>query len=480
MWFTAWLCAALVPALGGEEGLRLPAFVSDGMVLQRESSVPITGWARPGAEVRVRPEWADEQRVTARADGTWTATLNTPAAGGPFTIRVAAEREITLSDVLVGEVWLCAGQSNMEWCVAPGDLGGIFDAEKEIAAADHPRIRHFDVANATAFRPQHDVRGQWTACSPGTVGRFSAVAYFFAREIERELDVPVGLINATWSGTRIQAWLPEEVAATMGSLEPQCAAFRAQRELHESAGRSALAQIDPQTISVLYNGMVAPLAPSAVRGFLWYQGESNRTEFTLYGEMLPALIDGWRRTFGGGDKPFYFVQIAPFCYDGDVGEAGALRDVQRRCLAHAGTGMAVTMDVGDPDDIHPRNKAEVGRRLALWALARTYGKRDLVHSGPLFSKAEIEGARMRLHFDHVAGGLVSGGDHLTGFEIAGADRRFVKARAEIEGACVLVSSSEVRAPVAVRYGFAADSQPILFNRSWLPAAAFRTDAWPLR
>jgi len=466
------LCVA---AMGNPTELRLASLFTDSMVLQRETKVPVWGWTAPGREVSVRASWGGAPSVArADAEGRWSVHLETPAAGGPHELVVAADSEIRLRDVLVGEVWLCSGQSNMEWKLRPGELGGVMQAAEEIAAASHPRVRHFDVENRASLRAQERCNGVWQACTPETAGEFSAVAYFFARELVRELGVPVGVINASWSGTRIEAWLDEATTRTFPELESELATLERLR----SAGNTG--PLDPQVSTVLHNGMLAPLAPFAVRGFLWYQGEANRANHGLYRRMQPAFVDRLRERFEGpSTQPFYFVQIAPFAYEDDEGETGALRDAQRRCLAQPDTGMAVTMDIGDPADIHPANKQEVGRRLALWALAKTYAREGVVHSGPLYREHSIEGGRVRVHFDSLGAGLIEGGDHITGFEVAGVDRRFRRASARIDGESVLVWSSEVASPVAVRYGFAADSQPILFNKSWLPAAAFRTDDWPV-
>ena len=466
------LCAA---AMGNPTELRLASLFTDSMVLQRESQVPVWGWAAPGREVSVRASWGGAASVTrADAAGRWSVPIETPAAGGPHELVVMADGEIRLRDVFVGEVWLCSGQSNMEWKLRPGELGGVMNAAEEIAAGAQPKIRHFDVPNRASLQPEERCSGAWQVCTPATVGEFSAVAYFFARELVRELDVPVGVINASWSGTRIEAWLDEATTRTLPELASDLAQLEALRRAQASLAP------DPQVSSVLHNGMLAPLAPFAMRGFLWYQGEANRANHALYRRMQPAFVERLRTSFEGpATQPFYFVQIAPFNYENDEGETGALRDAQRRCLAQPDTGMAVTMDIGDPSDIHPANKQEVGRRLALWALAKTYGRDDIVHSGPLYREHSVEGARVRVRFESLGSGLIEGGDHITGFEIAGEDRRFRRAAARIDGDSVLVWSSEVPRPVAVRYGFSAASQPILFNKSWLPAAAFRTDDWPV-
>jgi sialate O-acetylesterase len=459
--------------------LTVAGIFGRGMVLQRECAAPLWGTGVPGREVRVDASWSAQDEVAiVAADGSWRIGLTTPAAGGPHTVRIASGAEIVLDDVWSGEVWLCSGQSNMEWKIRPGHLGGVLDAEQVIAAATQSRIRCFEVPNQTSLRPERDVRGAWRTCSPSTAGEFSAVAYFFARELERELDVPIGIVDATWSGSRIEAWLDADAARSLECTRAALAAVERARADTEARAASML-DVDPSTVTSLHNGMLAPLVPFALRGFLWYQGESNRGNARDYVALQTAMVERWRASWGGDTEPFYFVQIAPFAYANDRGQTGALRDAQRLCLRQPNTGMVSTLDAGDPGDIHPKNKQEVGRRLALWALARTYGRSELVHSGPLFESASFDGGRARVTFQHASGGLVSGGDHLVGFEIAGEDRKFVRAMAHIEGESVVVFASDVPRPVAVRYGFQAAVQPILFNKSWLPAAAFRSDAWPI-
>ncbi len=461
--------------------LELAPLFQSHMVLQRETHAPIWGRGAPGSTVAIEGSWSEQARASVRVDerGEWLAQLATPSAGGPHRIVVRGEREIVLEDVLVGEVWLCSGQSNMEWVVGPGPLGGVFEWQKEIASAQASRIRHFDTPNTVAHTEQRTCGGEWSVCSPKAVERFSAVAYFFARELERELDMPVGLINSTWSGTPIQSWMEASVAA---QFEPSAQSLslvaRLRSETPDLSPRQRAGQdprLGPGSATVLFNAMVAPHAPYALRGFLWYQGESDRERAASYDAMQIALIESWRKRFAAPDAPFYYVQIAPYAYAGDRGETGALREAQRRALRAANTGMAVTLDVGDPADIHPRNKQDVGKRLARLALHRTYSRSDIVASGPLVREALRETERVRVSFDELGPGLISSADHLEGFELVDAAGASVRARAEIEGETVVVWSPACPRPVLVRYGYGAAMQPVLFNKAWLPAAAFCVD-----
>ncbi len=628
--------------------IKLPAVIGDNMVLQRNMDAPLWGWAAPDEDISVAPDWLDVPVATkAEPDGKWSVKIATPDAGGPHRITITGENTLTLSNVMIGEVWICSGQSNMAWPLSATD-----DAERVIKAADCPQIRLFTVQPKFAATPQPDCGGRWIECGPESARRFSAVAYFFGRELHGKLDVPVGLINTSWGGTVAEAWTSasalrplkdfddalhtlEQERTNPGALERQQAEamrrcwdalnqrdkgtgehwelpqyddaswaqidvpgdwdaddlrdhdgvvwFRREIELpdawdgealtielgpiddmdktwlngkqvgaHENlgawytprkytvpasaveSGRNVIAirvvditgpggmrgkpedlriyptdagptaalslagpwryrvsvkqrdlppwphgaALNQNWPSALYNGMISPLIPYGMRGAIWYQGESNRTRARQYRTLFPALINDWRNRWDQGDFPFYYVQIAPFVYGGDTGEAAELREAQMLTLKTANTGMAVTMDIGNPADIHPRNKVDVGRRLALWALAKTYGKADLVYSGPLYKSMRVEGDQIRLAFEHVGSGLACAGESLTHFTIAGADRQFHPAEARIDGETVIVSSEAVAEPVAVRFAWGAADQPNLCNQEGLPASSFRTDDWP--
>jgi len=654
----AGLCVAALAASAQAE-VRLPALFGDHVVLQQQTEAPIWGWAEPGERIAVRADWLDDPIISAADEnGRWKLSLPTPEAGGPYTLTIEAENVITLTDVMIGEVWICSGQSNMEMpvdYVGPG-YWGVTDYEQEIAAADYPQIRLFTVQRALDTEPRDDCTGQWRRCSPDTAGEFSAVGYFFGRDLHEELDVPIGLICTAWGGTPAEAWtsyealqmLPDWAAALrdVDRLRADPDAFEDEYQAALASWRRACRQADPglrgewmkvslddstwKTMDVpgvwrsdelggfdgvvwfrrsvevpdgwaqrplvlelgpiddwdvtwfngqrigahdsgyawqterrydvlasmvrggrnvitvrvidtggaggiygsadqlklhpaddgddddgeaiglagpwryaigapmadlppsprkktfhagspgaLYNGMIAPLLPYAIRGAIWYQGESNRYDPAGYRTLFPAMIRCWRDAWGRGDFPFYFVQIAPFDYtlhgQKPSDDTARLREAQLMTLSLPETGMAVTMDVGNPRDIHPRDKRPVGERLARWAKAKIYGRDDLVFSGPLYRSMKIEGDRVRLYFDFIGSGLVARGGELTHFTIAGEDGIFVPARAMIDGQTVIVFSEQVSRPAAVRYAWADAPDPNLFNRQGLPASPFRTD-----
>jgi sialate O-acetylesterase len=453
--------------------VKLPALFGDHMVLQRESTVHFFGWAEPGEHVEVRPSWSGAKAAATEtgANGRWNVELGTPAAGGPFEIVVAGRgRSIELVEVHVGEVWLASGQSNMEWTLGPGVGPGVEGWHEAVAAAEDPELCFFSIENTAAWAPAADVRASWKPSTPDDARALSATAYFFARELRETLGVPVGVVSADWGGTPAEAWTSPAGLADF----PEFAGA-----LAEAPARAAgpAGEIDPGTPSVLWNGMIAPLLPLTVRGVIWYQGEANRERAEQYRTLFPALICDWRRHFADEALPFYFVQIAPYGYAGDTGQAARLRDAQREALSLPHTGMAVTMDIGNPSDIHPTKKREVGERLALWALARTYGRTDLECSGPLYRSMKVEGSAVRMAFDHTAG-LTSRDAEVRCLTIAGADRVFHPAQGRVEGETLVVSSPEVPSPVAVRFGWGAADETNLWNGAGLPASSFRTDDWP--
>lgn len=643
---------ALAAALAAAEPAReigLPAVFGDHMVLQREVELPVWGTARPGGEVVVEIAGQSRSAVVGQ-DGSWRVTLEPLPAGGPHELVVRGEETVILRDVLVGEVWLASGQSNMEMPLAA--WGRVLDHEVEIARADYPQVRLFQVERDTAVRPRSDVRGEgWRPCAPETVAGFSSTAYFFGRRLHRELGVPVGLIHTSWGGTAAEAWTSAGTLETMDDFQEAARAVRAttdaelvemakawaeatvtrQRALVErDAGLSGstplwaapdlddsawqtmelpttweqagheeldgvvwfrravelpegwagaelelgLGPIDdaddtffngvrvggestwstprryavpaavtrpghnviavrvvdtlfsgglwgkaedfrlrgpagpplelagdwryrigldldevaplppsphsPHRPSVLYNAMLRPLAPYAVRGVIWYQGESNVERAHQYRRLFPALIRDWRATWGRDDLPFYFVQLANYLpAQPDPGESAwaELREAQLETLSLPATGMAVSIDIGDADDIHPKNKQEVGNRLARLALRRLYG-RAVPDSGPLYREMRVESDRIRLFFDHAYGGLEARNGALRGFAVAGEDRRFRWADAAIDGDTVVVWSPEIEDPVAARYGWADNPACNLYNAAGLPASPFRTDRWP--
>ncbi|MFO0843425.1 MAG: sialate O-acetylesterase [Gemmataceae bacterium] len=434
------LSLTLAPA---RADVTLPGVLGSHMVLQRDKPVTIWGWADPGEEVTVSFA-GHEAKATANRQGDWRVRLpkmEANAKGQRLTVK--GKNAIELDDVLVGEVWVGSGQSNMEW---PMTL--TQNAKERISAANHPNIRLYHIQKLQASSPLRDVpvvnvRSSWKACTPETVPNFSAVLYYFGARLQKDLDVPIGLINSSWGGSPIEQWIT-------GAKTPA-----------------------PQ----MYNGMIAPIAPLAIRGVIWYQGESNVSQGLAYLDKKKALIEGWRK-FWGKEMPFYFVQIAPFSGYGK-GFLPALWEAQVATLKIPNTGMAVTTDLVDNiADIHPQNKLDVGHRLALWALAKTYGKKDVVYSGPLYKSMKVEGNKAVLSFAQVGGGLKARDDKpLTGFEVAGEDGKFVPAEAVIDGETVVVSSKDVSSPAQVRFGWNNVANPNLMNKEGLPASPFQTKDW---
>jgi sialate O-acetylesterase len=471
------------------QALKLPSLFADGMVLQGDLACPVWGWAGAGEEITVS---IAGQKKTAKAadDGKWSLKLDPMKAGGPHELSVAGRTTLAVKDVLVGEVWVCSGQSNMEWSV-----NSSANAAEEKASATWPKIRMFTVPRKPMETPQAECGGSWKQALPENVGQFSAVGYFFGRELHKALDVPVGLIHTSWGGTPAEVWTSRRAFEANEVLKPISDAWPARQQAYEGAlakhkeaaekaraeGKPApKAPGKPWQPSVLYNGMIAPLIPYGIRGAIWYQGESNASQAKLYQTLFPAMIRNWRDDWGQGEFPFGFVQLANFQkrHEQPTESAWAeLREAQLKTLALKNTGQAVIIDIGDAADIHPKNKQDVGKRLALWAQAQVYGK-DVVYSGPVFKAMKVEGAAARLSFDHVGGGLVAKGEKLVGFAVAGEDRKFVWADAKIEGAEIVVSSPEVAKPVAVRYAWADNPACNLYNQEGIPATPFRTDDWP--
>ena len=647
-----WVAVIILTALtcSVSANVKLPAIFGDNMVLQQKNDVAVWGWADTSEKIEVLGSWMKSPATTKTdKEGKWQIKIKTPKAGGPYTLTVKGSNTIALQNILVGEVWVCSGQSNMEWPVK-----SIDNAQQEIQTADFPQIRLFTVKKTSSPRPQQDCDSQWKICSPETVGSFSAVGYFFGREIHQKINVPVGLISANWGGTPAEAWtsektlksfpaydpilekmkqaqqpIPEEVQARneqalaewdekvsaidpgtqqnwqdpkldisdwkaidlprpwsgtelekidgivwfrrITNLPPSWA--RIDMELHlgpiddadtvwvngvkigsttvydqerkyiippsalhtgpnivvvrvvdnhgeggftgtedqmrigpvgaDIKTRATLAkkwkykaslldkelpalpkvskgQFNKNAPTTLYNGMISPLVPFGIAGAIWYQGESNVPRPAEYAKLFPAMITDWRKQWGIGDFPFYWVQIAPYSSRNGVGGGNSayLREAQMKALdAVKNGGMAVTMDIGTENNIHPKNKQDVGKRLALWALAKTYGQKNITFSGPIHKSMKVEGQNIRLYFNYTHGGLSAREGHLADFVIAGADKKFVPAEAVIDGDTVVVSSPQVQKPTAVRYAWSNWAEGTLFNKEKLPASSFRTDKW---
>jgi sialate O-acetylesterase len=503
-WTIVTLCVAVLGAAASAD-VRLPSIFSDNMVLQGGDLTPIWGWADPNEEIHISTSWRNtEQTIQAGSDGKWMFKMVAPEVGGPYEMTFKGKNTVTIKKILVGEVWLCSGQSNMEMQVRQSA-----NAEQEIAAAAYPKIRLFTVARKVAETPQDDCAGKWVECSPETVGGFSAVAYFFGRELHKELNVPVGLIHSSWGGTPAEAWTSPAILQTDFVFQPIMQRYKealtaypkAKEEYQQKVeqwrkdadkaladGRPEpprpqlpLGPNNPNSPGGLYNAMIAPLVPYAICGVIWYQGESNADRAYQYRDLFQDMIKSWWKAWPQGGFPFLFVQLAnwrqtrPEPAQSDWAE---LREAQLMALDLGDVGMAVAIDIGDANDIHPKNKQEVGRRLALWALAKTYGK-NVVYSGPLYRSFDQNGNKIVIHFDHTDGGLIAkDAGPLKGFAIAGQDQVFVWADAKIEGDTVVVSSEKVAQPVAVRYAWADNPVCNLCNKAGLPASPFRTDTWP--
>jgi sialate O-acetylesterase len=451
--------AAALPALAKVEPNSL---FTDHMVLQRGVALPIWGAADDGEEITV--SLAGQTASTKAENGRWMVRLAALPAGGPHVLTIKGSNTVAVNDVLVGEVWLCSGQSNMQWAVKDSS-----EPKETIAQANHPTLRLFTVPRKATGKPLASADAHWELCTPKTIPEFSAVGYAFGRDLNRELNVPVGLINTSYGGTPAEAWTSAETLAA----DPNLAYLK-------TAGN--LPPTNPHAASGLYNAMIAPLVPYAVRGAIWYQGESNAGRAAEYGSLFPTMIEDWRKTWKNPDLVFLLVQLAPFMkIEAEPGESAwaELRETQRQTVHKLPkTGMAVITDLGDEKDIHPRQKAPVGARLALAARALAYGE-SVEFSGPEYSKLAIDGDKGVVSFDHVGGGLVVKGDSLQGFTIAGADKKFYKAEAKVVGDTVVVSSPKVAQPVAVRFGWANYPVVNLWNKAGLPASPFRTDDFPM-
>ena len=500
--------------------VKLPTVISDNMVLQRETNVPIWGWANPGEKVSVK---FNGQILNAIADkkGKWLVKLSPMKVSfTPTKMTVKGKNTIILNNILVGDVWICSGQSNMEMAV-----GRAQDAREEIKNADYPSIRLFKAPLVSSFTPRKDIDSslaKWAECSPRSIPNFSAVGYFFGRDIFKNIKAPIGLIQSAWGGTPAIAWTSQESTGEFGSMVADFNKRRLKREKELgfivgdnekmqdwTATRIEYARkkeklpkrlYDAQGIyrripSNLYNGMIAPIIPFAICGVIWYQGEDDVYRAYLYRKLFRNLIQDWRKNWGQGNFPFYYIQLANWNSPLTLSYA-ELRESQFIVSDEPNVGMAVTVDIGNSDNVHYKNKQEAGRRLALIALAKTYG-RNLVYSGPTFESMKVENEKAILKFKNVYGGLIAKGGKLEGFVIAGKKleyeqierykgsgkyvkiRKFYPASAKIEGNTVVVWSNKVKEPAAIRYAWANSPQSNLYNKAGLPAVPFRTDNWRL-
>jgi len=555
-WFAlAVLLCVLASPLAVRAEVKMPAIFGDHMVLQQDVKIPVWGWADPNEPVSVTLG-DDTAKTTADAGGKWSVSLEpVKATATPQKLTVTGRNSLTFTDVLIGDVWVCSGQSNMEFDLAgsykgKNSFGGASDAATAVPAANDSQLRLFLVTKKIALDPQTDVVGKWEVCTPDSAAFFSAVGYFFGQELRHALNRPIGLIGTYWSGmpaqaftslsalqkdppftnyidafTKIQANYPtakENYPAAMAAYQAKLKEWNAtvapvfnplMKQWQADAMRAAASgqpapprpvpsepmpkgpsnpEGAPYTPTVLFNGMIAPLIPYAIKGAIWYQGESNAGNAAEYATLFPRMISDWREKWNEGDFPFLYVQLAAYMKAQTAPSEGGwalLREAQLKTLSLPNTGMAVAIDIGNGADIHPKDKHDVGLRLALAAKHVAYGQK-LVYSGPIYDSMKVEGNKIRLSFKDTGSGLKMGTPpwtasgvpapaptELTGFAIAGADRNWVWAKAEIEGQDVVVSSDQVASPVAVRYGWGNNPPCNLYNNEGLPASPFRTDDW---
>jgi sialate O-acetylesterase len=454
----------MLAAPSAQSAVKPHALFSDATVLQADTKIPVWGTATSGEKVTVK--FQGQEVSTLAADGKWSVDLEPMKANkAPTDMSIEGSNTITVKNVLIGEVWICSGQSNMQWAIKQSET-----PTEILAAAANPQIRLFTVERRGTADPQSELRrtataGFWSECGPQTLGEFSAVAYHFGRELQKQLDVPVGLISSNVGGTPAEAWTSRETLLAAP----------------ETAGLIDKDPSRPPKSSALFNAMIKPLAPYAIRGAIWYQGESNAGRAYQYRTLFPAMINDWRSIWGQGEFPFLYVQLAPFkakSADPIESDWAELREAQMLTLKEPNTAMIVITDVGDEADIHPKPKAPVGQRLALAARGVAYGEK-IEYSGPLYTSMNVTGGKITVNFAHVGNGLDAKGGPLTGFSVAGNDRKFKNAYAEINGETVVVHSPEVAQPVAVRYGWANYPVVNLWNKDGLPASPFRTDDFPI-
>jgi sialate O-acetylesterase len=496
--------------------VKLPAVFSDNMVFQ--SGIPVNIWGTSAAGELITVSFSKQKKqVKANDAGQWKVVLSALKPSFiPEELAVTGTTSVAVKNILVGEVWICSGQSNMDMTVAKEDRYwcGVVNEAAEVAAADYPAIRVFDVDFTPSASVQNDVSGKWEIVSPQTIGHLSAVAYFFARDVQKKIKTPVGLITTAYGASTAEAWIREEAllnkpeckllvdsfkrkltkyltdTAALTKYKADVEKWKAEAEVAKAAGKTVTRGPrnpdpvrDQHNASVLWNGMVKPLVPYTIRGALWYQGESNSPTAKIYRQIMETLINDWRQQWGQGNIPFLYVQLANIgkTYDSIPAKGGSeaiKREAQLQNFSIPNTAMAVAIDNADSSDmnnVHPKNKQEIGRRLALAAMATVYGEK-IVYSGPVYDKLKIEGNSIRLYFTHTGSGLQAKGGELKGFAIAGEDKKFVWANAKIDGNTIVVSAEGITNPTSVRYAWGNNPQATLYNKEELPASPFRTDA----
>lgn len=444
--------------------IRLPNILGSNMVLQQKSTTKLWGWAEPGEKIKITTSW-DNKEIEVKTDGnaTWQVNIETPQFGGPYTITFQGQNKIVLDNILIGEVWVCSGQSNMEWSYN----NGIHSIKDEFEQASKLNIRLFHIPKTTSRTFQDNVDGNWTACDSNALKAFSAIGYYFGKNLNQAMDVPIGLISSNWGGTPAEAWTPESVVESNPVLK-------------EAAEKNKPKAHWPVTPGYAYNAMITPLINYQIAGAIWYQGESNTETASTYTELMNAMIASWRKGWNK-DFPFYYVQIAPYKY-GNYNIGALLREAQTKNLATKNTGMVVVSDlVNDTLNIHPVNKKDVGIRLANLAISETYGlnKEAAVYKVPLFKSITVKGSNAIIDFENAEAGLLIKGSLAKEIYIAGSDKVFYPASVKIKENNIIVSSQQVKTPIAVRYQFSNAGIGNLFSKTGLPVAPFRTDTWEL-
>lgn len=493
--YPCWFASVVISAQ-----TTLPAILSDNMCIQQDANIKIWGWDDPGQNVTVRPTWTKEIAQTSTTDaGTWMVEVETPAAGGPYAISVKGSSSTVISNVLVGDIWICSGQSNMDRQLGmrPGQKP-IVNFWEVSQRADLPNIRLFVTERTVASKPQEDLLGKWVVCSPETVLDFSAVGYFFGHKLHESLGTPMGMIESSWGGTPVEAWTRKSAMdndfliakedSRKARIKADSLAYMANVAAFEK-GYLTEAPAQPESfhydraphhhIGALYNAMIHPLINFTIKGAIWYQGESNRGHPKTYAKQFPRMIENWRQAWDIGDFAFYFVQIAPYYYNDNFG-IPPLWEAQEAALELPNTGMASTQDIGQIYDIHPPEKEEVGRRLALLALHHTFGQHEVVSSGPELAQVSFMAGEAKLTFDaknstfYFAGGAIGG---IPSFFVADKRRIFHPARVQQQGNVLVVSSEHIDEPVAVRYLWNDKANATIYNMHGLPTPGFRTDDW---
>ena len=450
-----------VISLSVSANVRLPAIIGSHMVLQQNSKITIWGWSDPTENIKLKASW---DTTTYKAEGSWggkwNIELQTPNAGGPYTISINGNNNILLEDVMVGEVWICSGQSNMEM-----NVNWKLPYDDEVAKATNNKIRFFYIPKTTSEYPQEDVKAKWVVCTPDEMKNFSAAGYFFGKKLQEKLNLPVGLINANWGGTPAETWTPAEFVENDTVLK-------------KAAAKLEQTQWWPIKPGYAYNAMVYPITDFSIAGAIWYQGESNVSAASTYTQLFTTMINSWRKAWNK-NIPFYFAQIAPYAGYGDNSSSAFLREAQTKTLALENTGMILTSDLVDNiNDIHPKLKKEVGERFADLALAETYHQQNIVYKIPMYKNMQVEKSKVRVYFTNADNGLTSKGA-LTEFYVAGEDKVFKPAEAKIEKNSVVIWSKDVTKPVAVRFGFRNGATLNLYNKEGVPVNLFRTDDWPV-